>query len=204
MNRTALLLAFAVAGSAAVADAQVRRVGWDSPDFGTPSVRDLISTQSVPKAPLSQPAPKLAAPAAAKAAAACPDGAALAGRAMQLTLKIQGTDKPLVLELAYDHCQLEYPRDEPPAPPYTYRAYKTASGDVLGVYSSSDRPASTLSISLADGSTSASLLPILATAELASDQTLDLGEILLVKLTNEGRDGVVIHAAGSIKSSPAK
>jgi hypothetical protein len=203
MNRTALLLALAVAASAGLADAQTRRVAWDSPDFGTPSVRDLISAEAAPKMPAAAPAPKRAAPAAAQTSAACPNGAALAGRAMRLTLKIQGADQPLAFDLAYDHCQLEYPRDVPPAPPYTYRAYKTSSGDVLGVYSSSDRPASTVSISLADGSSSASLLPILATADLASGKTLDLGEILLVKLTN-GRDGVVIHASGSIASTPAK
>ena len=195
MNRTPLLVAFAVAASAGFADAQVRRFDWDSPDLGTPALRELIQSQPAPKAPKSEPS----APSVTKAAASCPDGAELAGRAMQLTLNMKGADKPLVFDLAYDACHVEYPRDEPPAPPYTYRAYKSAKGDVLSLYSSSDRATSNVSFHLADGSSSAGGLPIYANADLASGRALDLGNIILVK-TAPGRDGVVINAAGSIKS----
>lgn len=191
MIRTALVLAFAALSSFAAA------LGWDSPDFRTPSVRDLISAESAPKTPASAPAP--AAPAKA---VSCPDGVELNGRAMQVTLRISGQAAPVVLDLAYARCAEEFPRDEPPAPPYTVRTYKTEKGDSLSVYSSSDRPASTLSLRLADGASSATLMPILATADLASGRTLDLGEVLLVRLTKGGADGVVIHAAASIKSAP--
>jgi hypothetical protein len=196
MNRSSLLLAFAVAASAGAARAQVQ---FDSSGTGAFSIRGLIAAQSAP----STPAAASAAPAAAPNSDSCPDGAALKGREMQVTLDFGGVNKPLVVDFAYDHCQVESPRDEPPVPDYTYRQYKSAKGDVLGVYSSSDRPTSNVSLHLADGRSSASLLPILATRDLASGATLDLGEILLVKATNE-RDGVVTRAAGSIKSVPSR
>lgn len=194
MKRTALLAALAVAASAAAASAQVRSLGWDS-DLGTPSVRDLISAEPVPAPPAAKPA----APATA-AAADCPDGKELDGRAMRLTLKIKGTDKPLVLDLAYVRCEVEYPRDEPPAPTYTFRSYRSAGGDYLGVYSNRERPTTTLSIHLADGSASATLIPVLKTADLASGRTLDLGEILLVGRAVGDKEGAVIDAEASIAS----
>jgi hypothetical protein len=203
MKRTSLLVAFAVAASAGLAEAQAHRVNWDAPDMGTPSVRELIQSQPAPKSPKSAPAAPAAAAAAAKSAANCPDAAELAGRAIRLTLNIEGADKPLVFDLAYDACHIEYPRDEPPVPPFTYRSYKTSHGDTLGLYSSSDRPTTNVSFHLADGSSSATLLPIYANADLASGRDLDLGSVLLVK-TQPGRDGVVINASGSIKSVPSR
>jgi len=187
MKRSLLLSAALVAASAA--GAQQSLVGWDSPAAGAPPLLTLVRAQAAP-APAAAP----------KAAASCPDGRALEGRAMKLTLFLSGADKPLVLKLAYDSCALEYPRDEPPAPPYTIRRYKSADGASLGVYSGSDRATSTVSLRLADGASSASMIPALTTAALASGQKQDLGEILLVRLTDGGRDGVVIHARGEITS----
>ncbi|HEX4049074.1 MAG TPA: hypothetical protein VH309_14610 [Elusimicrobiota bacterium] len=198
MNRIPVLAAFAVAALAASASAQARRVGWDS-DLGTPSVRDLIQAEPAPAPPAAAPA----APSSAKAAD-CPDGKELEGRAMRLTLKIKGKDKPLVLELAYVRCEVEFPRDEPPAPDYTFRSYKTAGGDYLGVYTNRESPTSTLSIHLADGSSSATLIPTLRTADLASGRTLGLGEILLVGRAVGDQEGAVIDAVGAIRSVPAK
>jgi hypothetical protein len=198
MNKTSLLLAFAVAALAVGARAQV--ANWDSPNLAAPCVGEMTSDQPAPATPAAAPA----AQAAQDAAISCADGAELEARAIQITLAVKGAGKPLVLDLAFAGCTVEYPRDEPPASPYTRRAYKSAKGDVLGVYSSDGKANSSLSLHLADGSSSASLIPIIATADLASGRTLDLGEVLLVKLTHEGRDGVVIHAATSIKSAPAK
>ena len=200
MTRTSLLLAFAVAALAGVARAQVDN--WDSGCGDHLSAREQVSAQPAPAVPASAPAAR-AAQAAQGPEASCADAAELDARAMQVTLDIKGADKPVVLDLAFSGCVVEYPRDEPPAPAYTRRAYKSAKGDVLGVYSSESKTHSSFSLYLADGSSAASLIPIVATADLASGRSLDLGEVLLVKTTN-GRDGVVIHASTSITSSPAK
>ena len=108
-----------------------------------------------------------------------------------------------MLDLAFVRCEVEYPRDEPPALPYAWRSYKTAEGDYLGVYTDLERPgSSTFSLHLADGSSAATLMPIVKTADLASGKTLDLGEILLVGLARGDSAGAVIDAKGSLRSVP--
>ena len=150
MKKPALLLAFA-ALAASPAAAQARLLNWDSPSLGTPSVRDLVQGQPAPATPLAMPR-AVASSAADNPAPApkCPDAPELDGRAMRVTLDVQGRDTPLSLLLSYAACVVEYPRDEPPAAPYTRRTYLSATGDVLNVYSSSEHPTSTVSLKLAD------------------------------------------------------
>jgi hypothetical protein len=198
MKRSFLLLIPALALAAASRPSRAQDLGWDSVVPGAASPRELIRAQAAPSAP-APAASASGSAAAAPAVSACSDGAELKGRAMEVTLLVKGAAQPLVLKLAYDGCEVEYPRDEPAIPPYARRAYKSADGAVLGVYTGSDRPTSTVSLRLGDGSSAAGLIPPMATAALASGKPIDLGEILLVKTTN-GSDGVVIHAQGSIKS----
>lgn len=183
MNRSALLLAFAVAGAQA-ASAQVR-VNWNEPSMGTPSVREFV--------------------AAAANAAGCVDGPEIAAREMKVTLAYKGADKPVVIDFWYAACEREYPREqEPPSEPYTVRSFLSAKGDVLRVYSNSDRPTSTVAIRRADESSSTTMMPILSDADLASGRTLDLGQILFVGLPKGDKPGTVTSAVGSIASVPAR
>jgi hypothetical protein len=196
MNKTSLLLAFAVASFAGAAHAQVDN--WDSPNLAATCVGEMVTGQSAPSTPAAAPAQQ----ADGQRDASCADTPDLDARSMRVTLDAQGDDKPLVLELAFAGCTVEYPRDEPVFPAYTRRTYKTATGDVLNVYSS-EKNNSTFSLYLADGTSSATLINIAATADLISGRPLDMGEILMVKTTN-GTDGVVKRAVGSIKSVPSR
>jgi hypothetical protein len=132
--------------------------------------------------------------------ASCPDGRELDGRALEATVTFAKTGRVLVLALAPQSCAVEDPRDEPFAPPYTRRAYRSADGAALSVYSDATRPTSTLSLSLADGSHSATLIPPVRTDALASGGYADLGQVLLVKLDARGQNGVVIPVKLAIRS----
>ena len=201
MNKTSFLLAFAVAAFTGVARAQVDN--WDS-GCGDLSAREQVSAQPAPSTPASAPAPR-AAQTAQEPDATCADAAELDARSMQVTLDINGADKPLVLDYKFAGCVVEYPRDEPVIPPYAHRSYKTANGDYLGIYSGA-KGTSVFSIYLADGSSSATAINVVSNADLLSGRALDLGEYLMVKTDRRhpGQDGVVLRTKGSIQSVPAK
>jgi hypothetical protein len=198
MNKTSLLLAFAVAAFAGTARAQV--VNWDSPNLGATCVGEMTSSQPAPETPASAPAPQ----AASNHEASCADAAELDARTLQVTLDIQGEDKPLVLDYKFAGCVVEYPRDEPPAPAYTRRSYKTAKGDSLGVYSGA-KGTSVFSIYLANDTSSATEIKTVSNADLLSDRTLDLGDFLMIKHNNRhDGGGFVLKTKGTIKAVPAK
>lgn len=164
--------------------------------MGTPSVREFVAGQPVPSTPKASPAAGGAA-----ASPSCPDGVEISAREMRLTLAYKGAAKPAVIKFWYAGCEREYPREqEPPSEPYTVRTYLSAMGDALRVYSNSDKPNSTLSIRRADDSSSTTMMPILANADLASGRTLELGEILFVALAKGDKPASVTSAVGSISS----
>lgn len=161
------------------------------------------TTSDLPKDTVPSAAGKPAKQEAASAQkpTACPDGRELDGRVLEVTLTFK-TGTARVLKMSPDRCDVQYPRDEPPMPPYTRRGYKSADGAVLAVYTGSDRPTSTLSLRLADDLNlgSASLIPAFRTDTLASGSSIDLGEVLLVGLDKSSGDGKVIPVKMSIRS----
>ncbi|MFI5351090.1 MAG: hypothetical protein ACHQ2Z_16220 [Elusimicrobiota bacterium] len=201
MNKTSLLLAFAVAAFAGAASAQV--ANWDSPNLAAPCVGEMITAQPAPSAPASATAPRTS---QEEKDATCADAAALDARSLQVTLEIKGVDQPVVLDYKFAGCVVEYPRDEPPMPAYAHRSYKTDKGDYLGVNSGATKDSSVFSIYLADGSSSATAINVVSNADLLSGRALDLGEYLMVKTDRHhpGQDGVVLRTKGTIQSVPAK
>jgi hypothetical protein len=130
----------------------------------------------------------------------CPDGKELDGRSIEATVTFKDTGKSVVLKLSQVSCDVEVSRDEPPASPYTVRAYRSGDGAYLGVYSSADRPTSTISLRLADEASSASMIPAFRTDALASGKDVSLGDVLLVKLDKKGENGVVVPVTLTIRS----
>ncbi|MFI5361764.1 MAG: hypothetical protein ACHQ49_07320 [Elusimicrobiota bacterium] len=197
MKRTSLLLAFSVAACAGLADAQVQ---WDSAQRGASSVGDLVRAQSAP----STPASTTVASAEPASVDRCTDAAALAGRDMELTVNIPGKDKPLVLGLAFERCSVESARQSPQVPPYAYRVYKSAWGDILGINTDEGQPRSDIRLDLVDGGYLWGDKPTASTKDLASGRTIDLGTATLVVPARGGRDAYRVKADISIKSIPAR
>jgi hypothetical protein len=131
----------------------------------------------------------------------CRDGGELNDRAMEVTLVYKETGQTQVLSMTMDACDRIIPRaDEEPMPPYTRRTYKTADGAILSVYTGPDRPTATVSLSLPDDSSSASMIPEMSTERLASGDSIELGEVLMVRTGQYGADGAVIPVKMSIRS----
>jgi hypothetical protein len=130
----------------------------------------------------------------------CPDGKEIEGLSLEASVTFTKTGKTTLIKLAPRACSLEYPRDEPPASPYTTRSFGSDDGASVTVYSSADRPTSTLSIRLGDDSSSATMIPAFRTDALASGKDVDLGEVLLVRLDKNGQNGVVVPVKLTIRS----
>lgn len=130
----------------------------------------------------------------------CPDGKELDGKAIEATVTFKETGKAVTVKMTPASCAVEYPREEPEGTPYTVRAYRSGDGGGMSVYSSADRPTSTMSLRL-DGADSASLIPAFRNSALASGKDVDLGEVLLVKLDQAGQNGKVIAVRLTIRSS---
>lgn len=147
--------------------------------------------------------PRYCAPAATPApvqAAACPDGRELDGRPIMAAVTFLDTGKMVFVKLAPVACEVVHPRDEPPMPDFSRRDYESTDGTALSVYTGPDRPTSTISLRLADDASSATLIPAFNTAELASGRSIDLGEVLLVRLNKARTDGTVVRVKLSIRS----
>ncbi len=130
----------------------------------------------------------------------CPDGKELDGRSIEATIKFKDTGKTVVLKLSQAACDTVVPREEPDSSPFTRRDYRSDDGAGISVYSSPDRPTSTLSLRLADDASSASMIPAFRTDALASGKDVDLGEVLLVRLDKNGGNGTVVPISLSLRS----
>lgn len=80
--------------------------------------------------------------------AACPDAPQFDGRSLKVTLTPE-SGKPIALELSYQSCDLELPREEPDQP-YTRRVYLSAEGAVSSL-ATGEQSYSGMYLTLKDG-----------------------------------------------------